>query len=127
MHPELNTIEQLVPLAQLDLCSSIELLTNLNIVSGIPPIVEIATCGFAGGTLAGIYPFIQASKVPKSQRVDKGRLFYIINFVALPVIGAFIACLAQTQCAEINPVMSTFAGYTALSWMQKWQNDDLIL
>ena len=96
-------------------------------MSGIPPIVAVAAWGFAGGILAGIYPLIQASKVPKSQRVDKGRLFYIINFAALPIIGAFIACLAQTQCAEINPVMSTFAGYAAPSLMQKWQNDDLIL
>ncbi|MFN9621247.1 MAG: hypothetical protein ACK587_00185 [Cyanobacteriota bacterium] len=93
----------------------------------IPPIVAVAAWGFAGGALAGLYPIIQASKVPKSQRVDKGGLFYIINFVVLPVIGAFIACLAKTQCAEIDPVMSTFAGYAAPSLLQKWQNDDLIL
>ncbi len=77
--------------------------------------------------MAGLYPFIQASKVPKSQRVDKGVLFFIINFVVLPVIGSFMACLAKTQCAEIDPVMSTFAGYAAPSPLQKWQNDDLIL
>ena len=96
-------------------------------MSDIPPIVAVAAWGFAGGALAGLYPFIQASKVQKSQRVDKGSLFYVINFVALPMIGAFVACLAKTQCAEIDPVMSTFAGYAAPSLLQKWQNDDLIL
>lgn len=65
MHPELHTIEQLVPLAKLDLSSSIELLANLNIVSGIPPIVEIATCGFAGGTLAGITHSYKPAKFQK--------------------------------------------------------------
>ena len=93
----------------------------------IPPIAAVAAWGFAGGTLAGLYPFIQASKVPKSQRVDKGVLFFIINFDVLPFIGSFMACLAKTQCAEIDPVMSTFAGYAAPSLLQKWQNDDLIL
>ena len=63
-------------------------------MSDIPPSVAVAAWGFAGVTLAGLYPFIQASKVPKSQRVDKGGLFYIINSVVLPAIGAFIACLA---------------------------------
>jgi hypothetical protein len=96
-------------------------------LAGLYPFVEVAAWGFAGGALAGLYPFIQASKVPKSQRVDKGRLFYIINFVGLPVIGAFIACLAKTQCSEIDPVMATFAGYAAPSLLQKWQNDDLML
>ncbi len=61
-------------------------------MSGIHPIVTVAAWGFAGGTLAGVYPLIQASKAPKSQRVDKGGLFYIINFVVLPIIGAFVAC-----------------------------------
>ena len=96
-------------------------------MSGIPPIVAVAAWRFAGGVLAGIYPLIQVSKVPKSQRVDKGALFYIINFIALPIIGAVIACLAGTKCAEIDPVMSTFAGYAAPSLMQKWQKDDLVL
>jgi hypothetical protein len=70
---------------------------------------------------------MQVSKIPKSQRVDKGSLFYIINFVALPIIGAFVAFLARTKCAEIDPVMATFAGYAAPSLLQKWQNDDLLL
>ena len=91
------------------------------------PILTVASWGFAGGLLAGIYPFIQASKVPKSQRIEKGLLFYIINFVALPLIGVFIACLAQTKCSEIDPIMSTFAGYAGPSLLQKWQNDTLIL
>ena len=90
-------------------------------------IVTIAAWGFAGGILAGIYPFILASKVPKSERVDKGALYYIINFIVLPLVGAFIACLARTKCAEIDPVMATFAGYAGPSLLQKWQNDDLIL
>ncbi len=96
-------------------------------MSGIPPVVAVAAWGFAGGILAGVYPLMQASKIPKSQRVDKGRLFYIINFGALPLIDAFIACLARTQCTEIDPIMSTFAGYAAPSLMQKWQDDDLVL
>jgi hypothetical protein len=91
------------------------------------PILTVASWGFAGGLLAGIYPFIQASKVPKSQRIEKGLLFYIINFLALPLIGVFIACLAQTKCSEIDPIMSTFAGYAGPSLLQKWQNDTLIL
>lgn len=96
-------------------------------MSNLPPIVTVAAWGLAGGALARLYPFIQASKVPKSQRVDKGGLFYVINFVALPIIGAFIACLAKTQCADIDPVMSTFSGYAAPSLLQKRQNDDLVL
>ena len=102
-------------------------MASLNLVSGIPPIVTVVALGFAGGTLAGVYPLIQASKVPKSQRVDKGRLFYVVNFVFLPVIVAFIAWLARTKCAEIDPVTSTFVGYAAPSLLQKWQNDNLIL
>ncbi len=93
----------------------------------LPPILAVASWGFAGGILAGIYPFIQASKVPKNQRIEKGLLFYIINFVALPLIGAFIACLAQTKCSEIDPIMSTFAGYAGPTLLQKWQNDTLVL
>ena len=93
----------------------------------VPPILAVASWGFAGGILAGTYPFIQASKVPKSQRVDKGSLFYIINFVALPLIGAFIACLARTKCSEIDPIMPPFAGYAGPSLVQKWQNDNLVL
>lgn len=93
----------------------------------LPPILAVASWGFAGGILAGIYPFIQASKVPKNQRIEKGLLFYIINFVALPLIGAFIACLAQTKCSEIDPIMSTFACYAGPTLLQKWQNDTLVL
>jgi hypothetical protein len=93
----------------------------------IPPIRAVDAFGFAGGLLAGVYPLMQVSKIPKSQRVDKGSLFYIINFVALPIIGAFVAFLARTKCAEIDPVMATFAGYAAPSLLQKWQNDDLLL
>ena len=96
-------------------------------MSGIPPVVAVAAWGSAGGVLAGVYQLIQVSKVPKSQRIDNGALFYMINFIALPIIGAVIACLAPTKCAEIDPVMSTFAGYAAPSLMQKWQNDDLVL
>ena len=102
-------------------------MASLNLVSGIPPIVTVVALGFAGGTPAGVYPLIQASKVPKSQRVDKGRLFYVVNFVFLPVIGAFISWLARTKFADIDPVMSTFVGYAAPSLLQKWQNDNLIL
>lgn len=91
------------------------------------PIVTVAALGFAGGILAGLYPLIQASKVPKTQRVDRDPLFYIINFVALPFIGGFIACLARTQCKEIDPLVSTFAGFAAPSLLQKWQNDNLVL
>jgi hypothetical protein len=103
------------------------LLAEKLLVIMLHPILTVASWGFAGGLLAGIYPFIQASKVPKSQRIEKGLLFYIINFVALPLIGVFIACLAQTKCSEIDPIMSTFAGYAGPSLLQKWQNDTLIL
>lgn len=96
-------------------------------MSGIPPIVAVGAWGFAGGALAGVYPLIQDSKVPKNQRVDKGKFFYVINFFVLPIIGVFVACLARTQCAEIDPLMSTFAGYAAPSLLQKWQNDELVL
>ena len=93
----------------------------------LPPILAVACWGFAGGLLAGTYPFIQSSKVPKSQRIEKDLLFYIINFVALPLIAAFIACLARSKCSEIDPIMSTFAGFAGPSLLQKWQNDTLVL
>ena len=96
-------------------------------MSGIPPVVAVAAWGSAGGVLAGVYQLIQVSKVPISQRVDKGALFYVINFIVLPIIGSFIAFLARTKCAEIDPLMATFAGYAAPSLLQKWQNDNLLL
>jgi hypothetical protein len=96
-------------------------------MSSIPPVSAVDAFGFAGGVLAGVYQLIQISKVPKSQRIDQGALFYVINFIALPLIGAFFAFLARTKCAEIDPLMATFAGYAALSLLQKWQNDNLLL
>jgi len=96
-------------------------------MSGIPPASAVDAFGFAGGVLAVVYQLLQVSKVPKSQRVDKGTYFYVINFIFLPIIGSFIAYLARTKCAEIDPLMATFADYAAPSLLQKWQNDNLLL
>jgi hypothetical protein len=96
-------------------------------MSSIPPLSAVDAFGFAGGVLAGVYQLIQISKVPKSQRIDQDALFYVINFIALPLIGAFFAYLARTKCAEIDPWTATIAGYAGLSLLQKLQNDNWVL
>jgi hypothetical protein len=49
----------------------------------------------AAAILAVVYPIIQSSNVPNSQRVANGRLSCMINVVALPINGALIACFAR--------------------------------
>jgi hypothetical protein len=49
----------------------------------------------AAAILAVVYPLIQISNVPNSQRVAKGRLSCMINVAALPINGALIACFAR--------------------------------
>jgi hypothetical protein len=66
--------------------------------------------GLAAAILAVVYPLIQISNVPNSQRVAKGRLSCMINVAAPPINGALIACLARTLCAETDSVTSTSAG-----------------
>lgn len=93
----------------------------------LPNVVAVAAWGFGGGLLAGLYPLVQASKTPENERVDKDRLWYIINLIVLPFVGAFVASLARTKCINIDPVMATFAGFAGPSLLQKWERDHLIL
>lgn len=96
-------------------------------MSELPQVFAIAGWGFGGGFLAGLYPLVQASRIPEDERVGKDKFWYIINLIILPLMGAFVALLARTKCINIDPVMATFAGFAGPSLLQKWQRDDLIL
>ncbi len=67
-----------------------------DLVSGSPPIVAVGAWKFAGATLAGVYPLIQASKVPKSQRVNKGRFYSVIDLVGWQTISRVFELVWRT-------------------------------
>ena len=90
-------------------------------------ILEVATWGAAGGLLAGLYPLIGERGLPRSERVAKDRLWFLVSFLLLPVVGLGFAFLARSKCGQIDAVFTTFVGFAAPSLLQKWSKDSLNL
>ena len=96
-------------------------------LNDVTPIVDAAAQGSIGGLCAVLYPLYQDSRIPPNERVDKDRLWYIMNLAVLPLGGCVFAILARTQCISIDPIMSAFVGAALPSLVQKWVSDTLSL
>ena len=96
-------------------------------MNDVTPIADVAVWGSVGGFCAGLYPLYQDTRIPPNERVDKDRLWYIMNLVALPVGGCVFSILARTQCISIDPIMSVSVGAAFPSLVQKWASDTLSL
>jgi hypothetical protein len=94
-------------------------------VAGLPRWVIAAGWGFAGGLFSALAPLIQERRLPRSERVDKDLFWFFVSLVLLPALGAFAATLAFSRCNEIDPIFCAFAGVSAPTLLQKWQQDSL--
>lgn len=87
-------------------------------MNDVTPIVDAAAWESIGGLSAGQYPLYQDSRIPPNERVDKDRLWYIMNLAVLPLGGCVFAILARTQCISIDPIMSAFVGADSRLWFR---------
>ena len=63
-------------------------------------LLEVAAWGAVGGLLAGIYPLIGERGIPRSERVDKDRFWFLVSFILLPIVGIGFAFLARSKCGQ---------------------------
>ncbi len=79
---------------------------------------------FGGGVSIQFYYLWARSNMPANRRVPLNKTYWIVGFVALPLVGAFLVSAYQQSGNEANPIIATYVGLATPALLRSMAKDN---